>query len=215
MQMTLTASSLSPDVGSPVTFTVTASNPQVVLLTASIDFTGDGGWDEVQGFGESSIVATFTHTYDGAGGYTVRAKVVDAGNVVTTRSLLVIAGDPPNPPVTYRVTGTSPAGDLAVCEVFGPPAACAGCTAPIGAAGLAGSLGSFAHGTPIAATQAFAQERFVSGTANVKYACSFVLDLYAGTPGNETQFAHGVCSTDSGAVPERLTCSVDTGGTVP
>ena len=213
--MTLTASTTSPVVGSPVTFTVIASNPQVALLAASIDYTGDGGWDDVQGFGQSSIVATFTHTYDTAGGYTVRAQVIDAGSVVSTRSLLVIAGAPPNPPVSFRLTGTSPAGDLAACEVFGPPAACAGCTAPIAAAGLAGALGSYAHGTPVAVTQAFAQEPFVSGTANIKYACSFSLDLYAGTPGNEVQFAHGACTTDSGAVPERLTCSVNTGGTVP
>jgi hypothetical protein len=93
--------------------------------------------------------------------------------------------------------------------------ACAGCLIEIPATGVTTSLGSLPHGTPISVTQAFEQLRYLTGTATTRYGCSYSIDLYAGTPGNEVQFGHGACTTDSSDVPERLACSITVGGVVP
>jgi len=213
--VTLAASTTSPTTGDPVTFTVTAHSPDEVFKSVSIDFTGDGTVDEIQFFDQTSVAATFSHAYLSAGAFTVRAEVKDVNSAVVSRSLLLIVSAPAIPPVSFRLNADGSAGDSGVCGASGPPAACAGCSLTIGAAGRTGSLGAMPHGTPVSVTQAFEQESFVTGSTTTRYACGFSLDLYAGPPGNEVLFGHGACTTDSGANPERLTCGITTNGVVP
>jgi hypothetical protein len=214
-QMSLVASPATATIGAVTTFTVTARNPQTVLKSVTIDFENDGTWDSVQAFDQTSITATFTHVYTSAGGFIVRAEVLDAHASTTSKTLILLVFAPQIPPIWFRLHGESSAGDQGVCEAIGPPTACDGCLVAIPAAGISTSLGSLPHGSPVSVTQAFDQLRFVTGTTSTSYACGFSLDLYAGTPGSEVQFGHGACTTDSGDIPERLSCSITANGVVP
>ena len=210
--VSLVAVPASPITGSPVTVTVTASNPQTALKSVSVDFENDGTWDDAQAFDESSVTAMFAHAYGSAGAFTVRAEVRDANNGSASKTLLLIVSAPLNPPVSYKLIGRSTAGGT--CYAEGPPATCDVCRIAVGSAGVLKSLGSFSHGAPVSVTQSFEQDSFVSGTST-RYACDFELDLYAGTPGSEVPFGHGACATSSGDVPQRLTCTITTSGTIP
>lgn len=212
-QLTLTASPSAPETGSPVTFTVTAHSAELVIKSVTIDFDNDGNSDDVRLFDQASVVATFTHTFDAAGAFTVRTEVKDSDNVSTFASLIVIVETPASPPVSYRVSGISGVNGGA-CFAHGPPIGCAGCFSEIPAAGITRSLGSLAHGSPVALTQEFTQNRLVDGTLSTSYACAFSVVLLAGTAGSEVPFGQGTCATTS-FDPEQLTCSVTATGTVP
>jgi hypothetical protein len=212
-QMNLVALPDDPAINETVTVSVSASNPEFALRSITVDFEGDGTWDEVRTFDAPSIAATFTHEYGSAGGFNVRAEVKDANGRATSRSQLLIVSASSGVPVSYRVTGTSGVTG-GTCRVSGPPVTCAGCVLDIPAAGLARSLGSVPQGAPVTVTQAFLQSRLVEGTLDTRYSCAFGIDLYAGAAGSETLFAHGECTTTS-VDPESLTCSITAGGDVP
>src|SRR5260221_9948148 len=87
--MDLSASATTADVGSSVTFTVTAHNARIALKSVAIDFTGDDTWDASQAFDQSSITATFQHVFRNAGNFTVHAEVTDANNAIASKTLPV------------------------------------------------------------------------------------------------------------------------------
>jgi PKD repeat protein len=211
-KVSLVALPASPEVGSPVTVTVTAHGEQSVVKAVAIDFEDDGTWDERQLFDQSSVTAAFTHTYDSAGAFTVRTQVVDANGKAATKSLSLIVSAPASPQVSYKLIGRSTSGGA--CYAEGPPATCDACRISVSSAGELKALGSFAHGAAVSVTQSFAQDDQVSATT-AHYSCDFELDLFAGAPGSEVQFGHGSCSTNSGGAPKHLNCSITTSGTVP
>jgi PKD repeat protein len=210
--ISLVAVPSSPEVGSPVTVTVTAHGEQAVVKAVAIDFEDDGTWDERQLFDQSSVTVAFTHTYDSAGAFTVRTQVVDANGEADTKSLSLIVSAPASPQVFYKLIGRSTSGGA--CYAEGAPATCDACRISLSSAGELKELGSFAHGAPVSVTQSFAQDEQV-GATTAHYSCDFELDLFAGAPGSEVQFGHGSCSTNSGSAPRHLTCSITTSGTVP
>lgn len=219
-QMTLSATPSSGVTGQAVTFTVTASNTQKVLTSASIDYQSDGIWDDTHSYNESSFVSTFSHTYVTPGTYTVRAEVVDADQAPTTRMTTVTMALPTGPHVSdvsavVRGLAYSGGGALPICSAVGPPVTCEICTRELDAAGTRISLGSVLSGTPVSVTQAFQQlstyDFSAAAAQDLPDACYFEVSLYAGTAGSEVQFGAGYCTTQ----PTLLTCSITASGRVP
>jgi hypothetical protein len=217
--MSLAVFPASGTTGYPVTFTVTANNSETLLMSVSIDFTSDGTWDYVKRFDQSSITATFSHTYVNAGLFNVRVEVQDAYNAPTATTLAVKVTAPNNPPVRYELSGSTSITNGWTCYDSGQPAECDGCSRELPEGGvMQRSLGSFPHGTPVKVTQAFKQDRWTRGSQLFTYGCSYRVRLVAGTPGNEVTFAESLCGTRSSASvndPTLLTCSATATGTVP
>jgi PKD domain len=216
--VTLSASPTSTTTGSPVQFTVHASNSGIVLNSISIDYTSDGTWDDEQTFDQSSISWTFTHTYVSAGSYTIRAEVKDANNVPTTKTVGVSISAPLLEPVAYTLS--------AFCGASGTNEPCYSYSVgPLDPGGSLGrvetalkSLGDFQHGASVSLTNAFQQDRWTTGPVLLPCGCNFSLNIYAGTPGSVTKIVTGTCRTQASATvndPSLLTCTTTANGTVP
>jgi hypothetical protein len=199
----------------PTRLTVSAHNQQSVLKSVSIDFTGDGTWDETQDFNAPSVKAEFSHVYPKAGMVTVRAVVRDVSDESTVRTLALNVGAPRLVPVTYELFGSSPEGG--VCSASGAPATCDGCWQPLSGsieAGVKRSLGSIPHRATARIAQNFDQWPYAGGQ-DVLYSCRYSLRLMAGTPPDEIPIALGHCTTSSIENPARLGCNIVIEGKVP
>lgn len=210
-QMTLTASATDIAPGGWIQFTVNALNSETVLKLVSIDFDGNGTWDEVKSVDQSSITEEFTHTYGSAGTFTVRAEVKDANNVPTMRTLVVRVTAPPLPALWWSIGGDSSV-NTGSCYAYGPPV-----TAPGGLELLTtektGPLASQPSGSTVSVTQEFMQERYLPGGPYF-YHCTFHVFIYADTPAGAVRIGEATCQSQSDPNEARF-CTATASGVVP
>ena len=208
----------SPDgagVEEPIEFSVTAHNSGVTLSTVSIDFTGDGTYDESHAVSANDVQATFTHTYSVMAQYIVTVEVRDANDHPTVKTLPLSVGPVRNVPVSFLMLGTGT--QLGTCSAHGAPAYCPTCSAPLTsdpATTARRFLGMFAHGARIQVSQGFTQWPFAGGQ-DIPYSCSFELRLIAGEPPFERPFGSSTCTTNSSLTPAVLSCTATSFGNAP
>jgi hypothetical protein len=199
----------------PTLFTVHATSALNGLSSVSIDFTGDGKWDETQELDAPSVAAAFSYVYPAVGGFTVRAEARDGNGVATLATLFLSVGEARRVPVSYLMLGSSP--QDGVCSAHGPPALSLGVSTPLGGeleTGVRRPLGTFAHGARISLSQMFDQWPYANGQ-DVLYSCQYSMRFIAGEPPNEVPFRLGTCTTSSRETPVRLTCIISLEGIVP
>jgi hypothetical protein len=199
----------------PIEFFVTAHNGGLALTTVSIDFTGDGTYDETHSVSANDVEATFTHTYSVVAQYAVTVEVNDANDHPTVKTQLLKVGAVRNVPVSYLMLGTGT--EAGMCSAHGAPAYCPSCSVPLTsdpATTARRYLGMYAHGTVIQISQGFTQWPFAGGQ-DIPYSCSFELRLVVGVPPFERPFGVSTCTTDSSLPQAVLTCAAMSSGYVP
>jgi len=214
-QLALVADTTDPAADETTAFTVTASNAQAHITSITVDYTDDGNWDDTRTVDAASVTEAFTWVYHEAGHFTVRVEVRDASNTLTTATLDVTVAAARAVAVSWLLVGRS--AENGACNAYGPPAACSGCSLPLGpdfATALRRPLGVRNHGSTVSVSQGFSQGPYANGQDTL-YACTFLVRLVTGTAPFETTMGTGSCATTSKVIPTQLNCTASVSGIVP
>jgi hypothetical protein len=214
-----------PEVGQMTTFTISAHAVEKHLVSSSIDFDGDGVWDETRPNDDTTVGEQFLHAYAAAGSYTVRARVIDSSGTpaVRTRTVSVAEHVIRSVRAVAQVVYAGPynGGQAAgACYAIGSPFTWPGETLPIEpGAGVSLSIGDFQRGEDVGVTQLFGQNRWAATpSGDFPYSCTFTITFHTTHLGQDVPFAPEVCGATSATDPydpSRLQCTVDAKGEVP